>query len=187
MQVVHVAVGLGLERVVTGGQLHKVAVLVQQGEDVLFDLVLRPLDGQLVGGGAVDFDGLLLRQGGQNADALAGDDVEDAGVDHRGVRSEGGGEGHRQRPGVPAVDKGAGLPDAEAVGLRVVDREPEGCRIAAQRVTGSSQAVPEGLGTEEHHLQPDEAVELDGVGGLADHETAEPFVPEVEGARSLVG
>ena len=70
MQVVHVAVGLSLERVVTGGQLHKVAVLVQQGEDVLFDLVFRPLDGQLVGGGAVDFDGLLLRQGGQDADAL---------------------------------------------------------------------------------------------------------------------
>ena len=30
-------------------------------------------------------------------------------------------------------------------------------------------------------------MELDGVGGLADHETAEPFVPEVEGARGLVG
>ena len=58
------AVGGGLEQVVSGSQLQQVAVLVQQGEDVLLRAVLCPLDGQLVGGGAVDLDDLPRGQGG---------------------------------------------------------------------------------------------------------------------------
>lgn len=167
-------------------QLHEVAVLVQQGEGVGLHAAGDELDGQTVGGGAVDLQHVPLVQGGVKADMLPGDAVANGWVDHDTRGAELRGERHRQRPGVAHVEEVALPPLAVPVAV-VADGKLEAGDEAAHDSVLALEAVPVGLGAVEHEVQPGVRVELDGVGGLLQHEAGKILVAEVGGAGGEEG
>ncbi len=167
-------------------QFHEVAVLVQQGEGVGLHAAGDELDGQPVGGGAVDLQHIPLVQGGVKADVLPGGAVADGGIDHDTRGAEYRGERNRQRTGVPDVEEVA-LPPLAVLVAVVAEREAELRHEAAHDGVLALEAVPVGLGAVEHEVQPGVRVELDGVGGLLQHEAGEILVAEVGGAGGEEG
>ena len=167
-------------------QLHEVAVLVQQGEGVGLHAAGDELDGQTVGGGAVDLQHVPLVQGGVKADMLPGDAVADGWVDHDTRGAELRGERHRQRPGVAHVEEVA-LPPLAVLVAVVADGKLEAGDEAAHDSVLALEAVPVGLGAVEHEVQPGVRVELDGVGGLLEHEAGKILVAEVHRAGGEEG
>ena len=156
----------GGEDIIAGVQLHEVAVLVQQGEGVGLHAAGDELDGQPVGGGAVDLQHIPFVQGGVKADVLPGGAVADGGIDHDTRGAEYRGERNRQRTGVPDVEEVALPPLAVPVAV-VAEREAELGYEAAHDGVLALEAVPVGLGAVEHEVQPGVRVELDGVGVFA--------------------
>ena len=167
-------------------QLHEVAVLVQQGEGVGLHAAGDELDGQTVGGGAVDLQHIPLVQGGVKADVLPGGAVADGGIDHDTRGAELRGERNRQRTGVPDVEEVALPPPAVLVAV-VADREAELGYEAAHDGVLALEAVPVGLGAVEEKVQPGIRVELDGVGRLLEEEAGKILVAEVGGAGGEEG
>ena len=167
-------------------QLHEVAVLVQQGEGVGLHAAGDELDGQPVGGGAVDLQHIPLVQGGVKADVLPGGAVADGGIDHDTRGAELGGERNRQRTGVAHVEEVA-LPPLAVLVAVVADGKLEAGDEAAHDSILALEAVPVGLGAVEHEVQPGVRVELDGVGGLLQEEPGEVFVPEIGCTRGKEG
>ena len=117
---------------------------------------------------------------------LPGDAVADGWVDHDTRGAELRGERHRQRTGVAHVEEVA-LPPLAVLVAVVAEREAELGYEAAHDGVLVLEAVPVGLGAVEHEVQPGVRVELDGVGGLLQHEAGEIFVAEVGGAGGEEG
>ena len=117
---------------------------------------------------------------------LPGDAVADGWVDHDTRGAELRGERHRQRTGVLDVEEVA-LPPLAVLVAVVADREAELRHEAAHDSVLALEAVPVGLGAVEHEVQPGVRMELDGVGGLLQHEAGEISIPEIHRAGSEEG
>ena len=117
---------------------------------------------------------------------LPGDAVADGWVDHDTRGAELRGERHRQRPGVSDIEEVA-LPPLAVLVAVVAEREAELRHEAAHDGVLALEAVPVGLRAVEHEVQPGVWVELDGVGGLLEHEAGKILVAEIGRTRGKEG
>ena len=181
LQALPAAGGVGGEDVIAGVQLHEVAVLIHLVKGVGLGAAGDQLDGQPVGGGAVNFQSLVLAEGQLKADVLPSGAVADGWVDHDTRGAELRGERHRQRTGVSDIEEVA-LPPLAVLVAVVAEREAELRHEAAHDGVLALEAVPVGLRAVEHEVQPGVRMELDGVGGLLQHEAGEISIPEIHRA-----